>query len=473
MLGREAALELLGDEVRGELARPEPGMGHQRRQERHVVRHAADVELVQRAAHAIDRLVASLAVRAELGDHRVVEHRDLAALVDAGIDADVGSRLGFAVLHQAPRGRQEVAERVFSVETRLDGPALQLHVLLLERQLAARRHADHQLDQVEAGDQLGHRMLDLQARVHLEEVELAVLVDDELDGAGALVFDCLGQRDGLLAHSLARLGVEERARRLLDHLLVAALDRALALPEIDAVAVAVGDQLDLDVARLFDILLDEHAIVGERGLGLVGRRAEAFMRFGIVVGDAHALAAAAGRGLDHDRVADLLGDLHRLVGIGNRRQVTGHGADPGRLRELLRFDLVAHGVDGVGIGTDEGDAGLGQRLLEGFFLGQEAVARMHRLGAGRLAGLDDLVDQQVGLRRGRRSDQHRLVGLAHMQRVGVRFGVDRHGLDAETLAGPDDAAGDLAAIGDQDLVEQRSVGCRLRSRRLLRSRDAL
>ena len=42
-----------------------------------------------------------------------------------------------------------------------------------------------------------------------------------------------------------------------------------------------------------------------------------------------------------------------------------------------------------------------------------------------------------------------------MQRVGVGLRIDRHGLDAEPLAGPHDSAGDLAAIGDQDLVERR------------------
>jgi hypothetical protein len=35
-------------------------------------------------------------------------------------------------------------------------------------------------------------MLDLQAGVHLEEIELAILVDDELDRAGALVLHRLG-----------------------------------------------------------------------------------------------------------------------------------------------------------------------------------------------------------------------------------------------------------------------------------------
>ena len=146
-----------------------------------------------------------------------------------------------------------------------DRPAVQLHVGLLDRQFLAGGRADHQLDEIEAGDQLRHRMLDLQPRVHLEEVEIAILVDDELDGAGAVVADGLCQRDRLLAHRLARFRIEERRRRLLDHLLMAALDRAFAFVEIDDVAVLVADHLDFDVARLGDEFLDEQAVVAEAG----------------------------------------------------------------------------------------------------------------------------------------------------------------------------------------------------------------
>ena len=60
----------------------------------------------------------------------------------------------------------------------------------------------------------------------------------------------LGQRDRLLAHLLARRGVEQRRRRLLHDLLVAALDRAFALAEMDDVAVLVAQHLDLDMARI-------------------------------------------------------------------------------------------------------------------------------------------------------------------------------------------------------------------------------
>jgi hypothetical protein len=51
------------------------------------VADALDLERVQRQAHFLDRIGAGRAPGAQLGDHRVVEHADLAALVDAGIVA--------------------------------------------------------------------------------------------------------------------------------------------------------------------------------------------------------------------------------------------------------------------------------------------------------------------------------------------------------------------------------------------------
>jgi hypothetical protein len=46
-----------------------------------------------------------------------------------------------------------------------------LHVILAESQLLAIRDADHLLDEIDAGDLLGHGMLHLQAGVHLKEIE--------------------------------------------------------------------------------------------------------------------------------------------------------------------------------------------------------------------------------------------------------------------------------------------------------------
>ena len=169
--------------------------------------------------------------------------------------------------------------------------------------------------------------------------------------------------------------------------------------------------------------------------------------------DPHALAAAAGGGLDHHRIADLVGDLHRVLVVLDDAEIARHGRDVGLGGRLLGFDLVAHRGDRAGVGADEDDAGLGQRPREGLALGQEAVAGMHRLGAGLAAGLDDLVDHQIAFGRRRRPDQHGLVGHLDMQRVAVGFGIDRDGLDPHAARGLDDPAGDLAAIGDQNSFE--------------------
>src|SRR5690606_41494354 len=66
-------------------------------------------------------------------------------------------------------------------------------VLLPDRQLLA--GGDHQLlaDQVDAGDHLGDRVLDLDPGVHLDEVEAPVL-EQELEGAGAAVADAEADR---------------------------------------------------------------------------------------------------------------------------------------------------------------------------------------------------------------------------------------------------------------------------------------
>ena len=100
---------------------------------------------------------------------------------------------------------------------------------------------------------------------------------------------------------------------------------------------------------------------------------------------------------------------------------------------------------------------LRQRLGKSLAFGEEAVTRMHRLGTGLLAGVDDLLDHQIALGRRRRSDQHRLIRHLDVQRVPVRLGIDRNGLDPQAARGLDDPAGDLAAIGNQNALEHAAM----------------
>ena len=67
---------------------------------------------------------------------------------------------------------------------------------------------------------------------------------------------------------------DQRRRALFHHLLMAALDGAFALAQVDHVAVAIAEQLDFDVARALDQLLDVDFGIAEGALGFAGGVAE-------------------------------------------------------------------------------------------------------------------------------------------------------------------------------------------------------
>ena len=86
------------------------------------------------------------------------------------------------------------------------------------------------------------------------------------------------------------------------------LDRALALAEVHDVAVVIAEDLELDVARVLEILLDVDVAVAERRFGFALRGAQQRCRSSPDdADDAHAAAAAAGHRLDDHRIADVLG----------------------------------------------------------------------------------------------------------------------------------------------------------------------
>ena len=158
-----------------------------------------------------------------------------------------------------------------------------------------RRRPELELDQVEPGDRLGDGVLDLEAGVDLEERDRPVVADEELDGAGVLVADVPGERDRAIAQRRTDLGGDPGRGGLLDDLLVPALDRALTLAEVDHVPVGVADDLDLDVAPVGDVGLDEHGAVAERRRGFAGRGLDGAGEAGRLGDHPHASSAAAGR----------------------------------------------------------------------------------------------------------------------------------------------------------------------------------
>jgi hypothetical protein len=78
---------------------------------------------------------------------------------------------------------------------------------------------------------------------------------------------------------------------------------------------------------------------------------------------------------------------------------------------------------------------------------------MHGLRPGLLAGIDDPVDQQIAFGRGRRPDQHGVIGHLDMKGVTVGFRIDSYRLDSHAAGSLDHPAGDLTAVCDQNCLE--------------------
>ncbi len=210
----------------------------------------------------------------------------------------------------------------------------------------------------------------------------------------------------------------------------------------------VAHDLDFDMPGALDELFDEDPVVAERALGLAAHRGKALLHVAAVPGDTDALPTPSGGGLQHHRIADLLGDRDRVVEPIDLAHVAGHHRDPGLDRALLRSDLVAHGIDSGRIGADEGHTGFSALPREFSLFGEKAEAGVDCLRACRNAGGDDLVRHEIRLRGGRRTYGHRLVSHLHRQAIGVGLRIDHHRTNPETAAGLDDADGDLTAVGD-------------------------
>ncbi len=207
------------------------------------------------------------------------------------------------------------------------------------------------------------------------------------------------------------------------------------------------------MARALDILLDQHMVVAERRGRLALAAGQCIDEVLAALDLAHALATAAGAGLDQHRVADAVGLcaqergvlLVAVVARGQRHAGLGH--------QRLGRALVAHRADGAGRRADEGDAGRRAGIGEVGILGQEAVTGVDRLRAGQACGIEQGITAQVALTCGGRTNVDGFVGQPHVARVAVSIGIHRHGGDAEAAAGGDDATGDFATVGDQDFGE--------------------
>ena len=98
----------------------------------------------------------------------------------------------------------EIFLRIFRIDAALDGVRSRSRILNVRRELFPGRDANLFLDQVATVNFLRDRVLDLDSRVHLDEVIMALVIDQEFHRAGVLITHRLRQLDGRVPHFLAQ-----------------------------------------------------------------------------------------------------------------------------------------------------------------------------------------------------------------------------------------------------------------------------
>ena len=295
-------------------------------------------------------------------------------------------------------------------------------------------------------------MFDLKAGVHFDEIEFPVFIE-EFHRAGTAILQLRYRLTDDLAHFGTLFGVERRGRRFLEYLLVAALQRAIALAHMDGAALAIAEHLEFDVARFRQVFLDVDGIVAERRLGLVLRLTHQARQAGGIGNDLHAATAAARCCLDQHRIADVVGDLDCFLGTVHRAIGTRHQRQAERRSGALGLDLVAHLADMFGVGADPDDLVLFNDLGKARVFGKKAIARVDGIGLGDLGRRNDGGDVEIAVGRRWRPDADRFIGQPHVHRIGIGGGMDSDSADAHFAAGTMDTQRDFAAIGDEDLPE--------------------
>src|SRR5262245_8464545 len=348
--------------------------------ERDIGPDSIDQILAQRGARPQHGQLAGLGMDNQFCDQRIVVHRYPITVIKGGLDPHAQAARRMMICNQS--GRRQVPLRILRVDAKFYGASGESYLLLLEVEPLALREANAFLDQVNAGHHLGDSMFDLDARVHLDEIEFAVWREEKLHRADVRIAHHFGRAHRRLTHLLAPARIQDGARRFLNHLLMAALDRAVALTQMLRVAEVVSDDLEFNVPRMFEVLLQVHGPRIEGSFALGTRQRKQTLKLLDVAHHAHPFPASPRRRLDQHRKSQPLRVYERITNLGHTLSVAPRkNRDAGTLHDAPGARLVTHKPDVASSRPHELKTGPLTGFREIAVLRKKAVSGMDRVGA--------------------------------------------------------------------------------------------
>ena len=82
-----------------------------------------------------------------------------------------------------------------------------------------------------------------------------------------MIIHCPGSLNRCLPHAVAQNLCHSRCRGFFNYLLMAALQGTIALKQMDIIAKSIAENLDFDMARVFDEFFQQHHIIAKSIFG--------------------------------------------------------------------------------------------------------------------------------------------------------------------------------------------------------------
>ncbi len=235
---------------------------------------------------------------------------------------------------------------------------------------------------------------------------------------------------------------------------MAPLHGALALTEVNDVAVRVADELNFDVARIDDEFLQIDLIAAEGPLRLAGRIADGRLQLLFGIHPAHPFSAATGRCLQHHRITELPGHSPRIVDVCGGLLGAGDHGNPNLFRQPASLCLRTERPNGLRGRADEHETLVRARSGKLGVFAQKTVTGVDRIGSVPPGGVENTVEAEIALARRRSSDVSSFVSQPNVECFPIGVRVHSDAADAELAKRAYQTDGNLAAIGDEDLAKQ-------------------
>ena len=301
-------------------------------------------------------------------------------------------------------------------------------------------------------------MFDLKPRVDFKEVDRVNaphFVDKEFDSACALIADGASESHRTVTDRLARFRCYAGRRRFLDDLLIPPLNRALALTQVDDIAIGIADDLDLDVTSSINEWFDEDRAVAKRRGSLPRPGCDGVGEFVGTTNHTHAAATTTSRRFNKGRHRDTGGDLYCASGsCHDLKQWCGW--DVGLDGEPLCSDLVAKSPNLIRGRAHPDQSSRHNALSDVGILREESIAGVKSIAAMAQRYLDDLIGAQVRLCGRRAAQRNGNVDCVGMHCIGVWFGEHPNRRDAEPMRCARDAHHNFTAVRNHQLRDRAS-----------------